>query len=107
VSAGEASSGKLSGKLSKWLEQWLNEAASLLVLVYTRKHNVIENLYFTRMIYPDPVAKQTENNKLTNSTININSQHIQHDEVGNRETIQSKTIFADVNVNLSILNCRK
>jgi len=33
------------------------------------------------MIYP--VTKQTENNKLTNLTININS-HIQHDEVGNR-----------------------
>ena len=30
-----------------------------------------------------PVAKQTENNKLTNLTVNINSQHIQHDEVGN------------------------
>ena len=30
-----------------------------------------------------PVAKQTENNNLTNLTININSQHIQHDEVGN------------------------
>ena len=30
-----------------------------------------------------PVVKQTKNNKLTNSTININSQHIQHDEVGN------------------------
>ena len=30
-----------------------------------------------------PVAKQTENNKLINLTININSQHIQHDEVGN------------------------
>ena len=30
-----------------------------------------------------PVAKQTENNKLTNLTININSQYIQHDEVGN------------------------
>ena len=30
-----------------------------------------------------PVAKQTENNKLANLTININSQHIQHDEVGN------------------------
>ena len=29
------------------------------------------------------VAKQTENNKLTNLTISINSQHIQHDEVGN------------------------
>jgi len=29
-----------------------------------------------------PVAKQTEKNKLTNLTININSQHIQHDEVG-------------------------
>ena len=29
-----------------------------------------------------PVAKQKENNKLTNlKTININSQHIQHDEV--------------------------
>jgi len=28
-----------------------------------------------------PVAKQTENNKLINFTININSQHIQHDEV--------------------------
>jgi len=30
-----------------------------------------------------PVAKQTEKNRLTNLTININSQHIQHDEVGN------------------------
>ena len=30
-----------------------------------------------------PVAKQMENNKLTNLTINTNSQHIQHDEVGN------------------------
>jgi len=29
-----------------------------------------------------PVAKQTENNKLTNLTININSQHIQLDEGG-------------------------
>jgi len=34
-----------------------------------------------------------ENNKLTNLTININSQHIQHDEVGTHEIIQSKTIF--------------
>jgi len=37
-------------------------------------------------ISPDriyPVAKQTENNKLSNLTIDINSQHIQHDEVGN------------------------
>ena len=41
----------------------------------------VENLYFTRMIYP--VAKQTENNKLTNLTININSQHKQHDKVVN------------------------
>jgi len=30
-----------------------------------------------------PVAKQTENNKITNLTIDINSQYIQHDEVGN------------------------
>jgi len=30
-----------------------------------------------------PVAKQTENNKLTNLTANIKSQHIQHGEVGN------------------------
>jgi len=45
-------------------------------------YEVYENLYFTKKrIYP--VAKQTENNKLTNLTININSQHIQHDEVGN------------------------
>jgi len=31
------------------------------------KWSVIENLYFTRMIYP--VAKQTKNNKLTNLTV--------------------------------------
>jgi len=30
-----------------------------------------------------PVAKATENNELTNLTININSQHIQHDKLGN------------------------
>jgi len=30
-----------------------------------------------------PVAKETENNELTNLTININSQHIQHDKLGN------------------------
>jgi len=48
-----------------------------------------ENLYFTRTIYP--VAKQTENNKLTDLTINTNSKHVQHDEVGNRETIHSKS----------------
>jgi len=46
-----------------------------------QRHCGNENLYFTRMIYP--VAKQIENNKLTNLTININSQDIQHDEVGN------------------------
>jgi len=40
----------------------------------------VENLYFARMIYP--VAKRAENNDLTNLTININSEHIQHDEVG-------------------------
>ena len=30
-----------------------------------------------------PVAKETKNNKLHNLTINMNSQHVQHDEVGN------------------------
>ena len=30
-----------------------------------------------------PVAKRMENNQSTNLTININSQHIHHDEVGN------------------------
>jgi len=29
------------------------------------------------------VAKETKNNKLNNLTININSQHEQHDDVGN------------------------
>jgi len=30
-----------------------------------------------------PVAKETKNKKLNNLTINTNSQHVQHDEVGN------------------------
>jgi len=41
-----------------------------------------ENLYFTRMNI-NGAAKQTENNKSINLTININGQQIQHDEVGN------------------------
>ena len=56
-----------------------------------------------------PVAKQTENNKLTNLTININSQHIQHDEVGTREIMTMKiTVNSSVqsslrlSVNLSV-----
>jgi len=42
-----------------------------------------------------PVAKQTENNKLTNLTININSQHIQHDEVAiwNQSAISMRRFF--------------
>jgi len=41
-----------------------------------------------------PVAKQTENNKLTYLTININSQHIQHDEVGNtRNYIEQNNLW--------------
>jgi len=50
------------------------------VLIYLCLYMLLakyEHLYFTRMIYP--VAKQTKNNKLTNLTININSQHIQHE----------------------------
>jgi len=39
-----------------------------------------ENLYFTKMNISG--SKTNGNNKLTNLTININSQHIQHDEVG-------------------------
>jgi len=46
-----------------------------------RKTEAYENLYFTRMIISGSKKKLTENNKLTNLTININSQHIQHDEV--------------------------
>jgi len=41
-------------------------------------------------------SKTNGNNKLTNLTININSQHIQRDEVGTRGIIESKTIFATV-----------
>jgi len=45
-------------------------------------HEQYENLYFTRMkIYP--VANETKNNQLNNLTINMNSQHVQHDEIGN------------------------
>jgi len=45
-----------------------------------RLTTVLENLYFTRMNISG--SKTNGNNKLTNLTININSQHIQHDEVG-------------------------
>jgi len=44
----------------------------------SRRH--IENLYFTRMNISG--SKTNGTNKLTNLTININSQHMQHDEVG-------------------------
>jgi len=42
--------------------------------------NNFENLYFTRMNISGS-KKTNGNNKLTNLTININSQHIQHDVV--------------------------
>jgi len=41
-------------------------------------HYTIENLYFTRMNISG--IKTNGNNKLTNLTININSQHIERDE---------------------------
>jgi len=56
-------------------------AAVTMRAVSTITAATFENLYFTRMIYP--AAEQTENNNLTNLTINVNSQHTQHDEVGN------------------------
>ena len=40
------------------------------------------------------VAKKTENNKLTNLIININSPHIHHDEVGNTWNYTDQTIFS-------------
>jgi len=42
-------------------------------------HSRFENLYFTRMNISG--RKTTENNKLTNLTININSEHVQHNIV--------------------------
>jgi len=42
-------------------------------------HSRFENLYFTRMNISG--RKTTENNKLTNLTININSEHIQRNIV--------------------------
>ena len=44
---------------------------------------VLKIFIFTRINIAYPAAKETENNKLTNLTININSRHILHDEVGN------------------------
>jgi len=32
--------------------------------------------------------------KLNNLIVNVNSQHVQHDEVGARDSVQSKTIFS-------------
>jgi len=39
-----------------------------------------ENLYFTRMNISG--SKRNKNNKINNLTINMNIQHVQHDEVG-------------------------
>ena len=69
-----------------WLaHQWLSDyQSSPLIDQLPRFYPIsrhFENLYFTSMIYP--IAKQTENNNLTSLTININSQDIQRDEVGN------------------------
>jgi len=45
-------------------------------------HRLIENLYFTRMNISGS-KKNKKNIKLNNLTINMNSQHVQHDKVGN------------------------
>ena len=45
-------------------------------------HSTIENLYRPNTRMNIPGSKTNGNNKLTNLTMNINSQHIQHDKVG-------------------------
>ena len=53
--------------------------ACVYYLFQSRVPMYYENLYFTRMNISR--SKTNGNNKLTNLTVNINSQHIQHDEL--------------------------
>jgi len=55
-------------------------------LTFNNVAGTLCTLHLKLFISPEwiyPIAKQTENNKLSNLTINTNSQNIQHDDVGN------------------------
>ena len=77
--------------------QWLWMTLKVIRLMQDLSNAIrrtFENLHFTRMNISG--CKTNGNNKLSNLTININSQHIQHDEVGDTWIIQSKTIFGSI-----------
>ena len=67
---------RFSSELTDQLTAAASIARSRLIIISCH----FKNLYFTEMNISG--SKTNGNNKLSNLTININSQHIQHDEVG-------------------------